>query len=152
MDRWQWNSIHVFRVVKWRGDWVLVAIPVMTTESKMRPLLNKLGVDLMKNVLRNNDRLQGTIDNIFGMVWITMLTLRLADLGNVGIIRALSEICILWVLLFYPSPAMYMHILATVSNAVNKCTYMLLLAFSLYEHPDYSLVHYILIEILALML
>ena len=67
----------------------------MTTESKMRPLLNKFGVDLMKNVLRNNDRLQGTIDNIFGMVWITMLTLRFADLGNVGIIRALSEICTL---------------------------------------------------------
>ena len=66
---------------------------MMTTESKMRPLLNKLGVDLMKNVLINNDRLQGTID--FGMVWITMLTLRLADLGNVGIIRALSEICTL---------------------------------------------------------
>ena len=73
----------------------MVAIPVMTTESKMRPLLNKLGVDLMKNVLRNNDRLQGTIDNIFGMVWITMLTLGHADLGNVGIIRALSEICTL---------------------------------------------------------
>ena len=67
----------------------------MTTESKMWPLLNKLGVDLTKNVLRNNDRLQGTIDNIFGMVWITMLTLQLADLGNVGIIRALSEICTL---------------------------------------------------------
>ena len=73
----------------------MVAIPVMTTESKMLPLLNKLGVDLMKNVLRNNDKLQGTIDSIFGMVWITMLTLRLADLGNVGIIRALSEICTL---------------------------------------------------------
>ena len=67
----------------------------MTTESKMRPLLNKLGVDLIKYGLRNNDRLQGTIDNIFGMVWITMLTLRLADLGSVGILRALSDICTL---------------------------------------------------------
>ena len=67
---------------------------------------------------KDNDRLQGTIDNIFGMVWITMLTLRLADLGNVVIIRALSEICTLWVLLFYSLPAMYTHILAAVSNAV----------------------------------
>ena len=70
----------------------MVVIPMMTTESKMRPLLNKLGVDLMKIVLRKNDRLQGTIDNIFGTVWITMLTLRLADLANVGIVRPLSEI------------------------------------------------------------
>ena len=58
-------------------------------------------------------------------------------------------------LLFYSLPAMYTHILATVSNAVIfflSSTYTLLLAFSLYEHPDYSLVHYTLIEMLALML
>ena len=72
--------------------------------------------------------------NIFGMVWITMLTLRLADLGSVGIIRALSEICTLWVLLFY-SPLRCTR-LATVSNAVNlffffSSAYTLLLAFSL---------------------
>ena len=60
-------------------------------------------------------------------------------------------------LLFYPAPAMYTHMLATVSNAVNfflflSSTYTVLLAFSLYEYPDYSFVHNTLIEMLALML
>ena len=35
--------------------------------------------------------IQGTVDEIFGVIWITMLTLQIENSGNMGVISCLGQ-------------------------------------------------------------